>query len=161
MALKIGVAALKFGDLSNIVSKDYIFDIDKFASFEGKTGPYIQYTGARINSLLTKAGMADKLDWLSNLNLIDVCDENQRNIAINFLKLQESYFTCYKDSSLNALCAALYDFASSFSKFYNDTRILTEKDEHKKNSYLALCYFVLRAIKQATYVLAFDIPEKM
>lgn len=161
LALKIGVAALKFGDLSNIVSKDYVFDIDKFASFEGKTGPYIQYTGARINSLLTKANMTEKFDWLANLNLIDITDDNQRTIAINFLKLQESYFTCYKDTSLNALCAALYDFASSFSKFYNDTRILTEKDEHKKNSYLALCYFVLRVIKQAAFVLAFEIPDKM
>ena len=161
LALKIGVAALKFGDLSNIVSKDYIFDIDKFASFEGKTGPYIQYTGARINSLLAKAGMSDKLDWLSNLNLINVSDENQRNIAINFLKLQESYFTCLKDSSLNALCAALYDFASSFSKFYNDTRILSEKDDQKKNSYLALCYLVLKTLKQASNILAFEIPEKM
>jgi len=161
LALKIGVAAMKFGDLSNIVSKDYIFDIDKFASFEGKTGPYIQYTGARINSLLNKAGVADKLEGLSNLNLIDVCDDNQRAIAMNFLKLQESYFACYKESSLNSLCSALYDFASSFSKFYNDTRILAQKDEHKKNSYLALCYFVLKAIKQASYVLAFDIPEKM
>ena len=161
LALKIGVAALKFGDLSNIVSKDYIFDIDKFASFEGKTGPYIQYTGARIYSLLKKAGVSDKLSGLSNLNLIDIADENQRNIAINFLKLQESYFVCYKDSSLNALCLALYEFASSFSKFYNDTKILIEKDEHKKNSYLSLCYFVLRAIIQASDVLAFDIPEKM
>ncbi len=161
LALKIGVAAMKFGDLSNIVSKDYIFDIDKFTSFEGKTGPYIQYTGARINSLLKKAGVIDKLDYLSNLNLIDIADENQRNIAINFLKLQESYHTCYKDTSLNALCLSLYDFASSFSKFYNDTRILTEKDEHKRNSYLALCQFILRAIKQAAYVLAFEIPEKM
>ena len=161
LALKIGVAALKFGDLSNIVSKDYVFDIDKFASFEGKTGPYIQYTGARINSLLKKAGVSDNLNGLANLNLIDVADENQRTIAINFLKLQDSYFACYKDSSLNALCSNLYDFASSFAKFYNDTRILSEKDEHKKNSYLALCYFVLRAIKQASYVLAFEIPEKM
>ena len=105
--------------------------------------------------------MFDKLDGLANLNLIDVCDENQRNIAINFLKLQESYFVCYKDSSLNALCSALYDFASSFSKFYNDTKVLTEKDEHKKNSYLAICYFVLRAIKQAVDVLAFEVPDKM
>ena len=161
LALKIGVAALKFGDLSNIVSKDYIFDIDKFASFEGKTGPYIQYTGARIYSLLRKAGVLDRLDGLSNLNLIDVSDENQRNIAINFLKLQDSYFACYKDNSLNALCQALYDFASSFSKFYNDTRILALNDEHKKNSYLALCYFVLRTIIQAADVLAFEIPEKM
>ena len=161
LALKIGVAAMKFGDLSNIVSKDYIFDIDKFTSFEGKTGPYIQYTGARINSLLKKAGVTNKLDYLESLNLIDIDDENQRAIAINFLKLQESYFTCYKDTSLNALCLSLYDFASSFSKFYNDTRILTEKDEHKRNSYLALCYFILRAIKQAAHVLAFEIPEKM
>ena len=142
--------------------QDYSFNnIDKFSSFEGKTGPYIQYTGARINSLLSKAEMTDKFDWLSNLNLIDIADENQRTIAINFLKLQESYYTSYKDNSLNSLCLALFDFASSFSKFYNDTRILTEKDEVKKNSYLALCLFVLRAIKQASNVLAFEIPEKM
>ena len=120
-----------------------------------------QYTGARINSILKKAGVDSKLDALSSLNLIDISDENQRTIAINFLKLQESYFNCYKDSSLNALCTALYDFAASFSKFYNDTRILSEKDDKKKNSYLALCLFVLKAIKQAANVLAFDIPEKM
>ena len=161
LALKIGVAALKFGDLSNAPSKDYVFDIDKFASFEGKTGPYIQYTGARINSLLRKAEMTDKAEQLSNLNLIDIADDNQRKIAISFLKLQESYFASYKENSLSSLCTALFDFASSFSKFYNDTRILSEKDEHKKNSYLALCLLILKAIKQATNVLAFEIPEKM
>ena len=67
----------------------------------------------------------------------------------------------YKDNSLSLLCTELYNFASSFSKFYNDTRILTEADEQKKNSYLALCSLVLKAIKQASSVLAFDIPEKM
>ena len=161
LALKIGVAAMKFGDLSNIPSKDYIFDIDKFASFEGKTGPYIQYTGARINSLLRKSGLFEKKDFFENLNLIDIADANQRNIALNFLKLQESYYSCYKDNSLVGLCNALYDFASSFAKFYNDTRILSEKDDKKRNSYLALCHLVLKAIKQASWVLAFEIPEKM
>ena len=161
LALKIGVAAMKFGDLSNIPSKDYVFDIDKFASFEGKTGPYIQYTGARINSLLRKSGLFDKKDFFENLNLIDIADENQRNIALAFLRLQESYYSCYKDNSLVALCNGLYDFASSFAKFYNDTRILSEKDDKKRNSYLALCHLVLKAIKQASWVLAFDIPEKM
>lgn len=161
LALQIGVAAMKFGDLSNAPSKDYIFDIDKFTSFEGKTGPYIQYTGARINSLLRKAEMTDKFDYLSSLNLIDVADENQRKIAINFLRLQESYFTSHKENSLSSLCTALFDFASSFSKFYNDTRILSEKDNAKKNSYLALCLLILKAIKQASNVLAFEIPEKM
>ena len=161
LALKIGVSAMKFGDLSNIPSKDYIFDIDKFASFEGKTGPYIQYTGARINSLLKKAGLFAKKDYFENLNLIDIADENQRNIAMNFLKLQESYYLCYKENSLVSLCNSLYDFASSYSKFYNDTRILTEKDDQKKNSYLAISYLVLKTIKQAASVLAFEIPEKM
>ncbi len=161
LALKIGVAAMKFGDLSNAPSKDYVFDIDKFASFEGKTGPYIQYTGARINSLLKKAGITSSETMLRNLNLIDVCDDNQRKIALSFLKLQESYFVCQKENSLAGLCLALYEFASSYAKFYNDTRILTEKDDKKKNSYLALSLLVLEAIKQAASVLAFDIPEKM
>lgn len=161
LALQIGVAAMKFGDLSNDPFKDYVFDIDKFASFEGKTGPYIQYTGARINSLLRKAKVDTKLDFLEALKLIDIADQNQRNIAICFLKLQDSFIVGYKNTSLSPICNALYDFAASFSKFYNDTRILTETDEKKKNSYLALSYFVLKAIKQASYVLAFEIPEKM
>ncbi len=161
LALDIGVAAMKFGDLSNDPFKDYVFDIDKFASFEGKTGPYIQYTGARINSLLKKAKLTDKLDYLEALKLISIADQNQRNIAINFIKLQESYLTSYKNTSLSPLCNSLYDFASSYSKFYNDTRILTEQDEAKKNSYLALSLLVLKAIKQASDVLAFVIPEKM
>lgn len=162
LALKIGVAAMKFGDLSNYPTKDYIFDIDKFSSFEGKTGPYIQYTGARINSLLSKAGMdSEKKVYLDSMNLIDVSSESQRNIALAFMKLQDSYMLSYKDNSLSPLCTELYNFASSFSKLYNDTRILTEADEQKKNSYLALCSLVLKAIKQASSVLAFDIPEKM
>ena len=162
LALKIGVAALKFGDLSNYPNKDYIFDIDKFASFEGKTGPYIQYTGARINSLLKKAELdKTKLEFLDSMNFINISDQNQRNIAINFLKLQESYYSCYKESSLSPLCQAIYDFASSYSKFYNDTRILTEGDDNKKNSYLAISHLVLRALIQATDVLAFEIPERM
>ncbi len=161
LALQIGVSAMKFGDLSNAPSKDYIFDIDKFSSFEGKTGPYIQYTGARINSLLNKAELNGKFEYLENLNLINVADENQRKIAINFMRLQESYFVSYKESSLSSLCSALFDFASSFSKFYNDTRILSEQDDARRNSYLALCLLILKAIKQASNVLAFEIPEKM
>ena len=161
LALKIGVAALKFGDLLNDPNKDYVFDLDKFISFEGKTGPYIHYTGARINSLLKKAEIDDKINFYENLNLIDITDKNQRAIAINFLKLQESYMQAYKTSSISQICASLFDFASSYSKFYNDTRILTEKDDKLRNSYIALSYFVLKVIKQASFVLAFDIPEKM
>ena len=160
LALKIGVAAMKFGDLINDPSKDYIFDIDKFVMFEGKTGPYIQYTGARINSLLNKANVGNGNE-LADKNFIKITDKNQRTIAMNFLKLQESYFNSLKTTSLSSVCNSIFDFAASFSKFYNDTRIITEKDENLRNSYLAISAFVLKAIKQASYVLAFDIPEKM
>jgi len=123
--------------------------------------PYIQYTGARINSLLSKGKVADKTDYFEKLKLINIADENQRNIAINFIKLQESYFACYKENSLSSLCMALYEFASSYAKFYNDTRILSEQDDNKRNSYLALSHFVLKAISQAADVLGFEIPSKM
>ncbi len=161
LALKIGVAAIKFGDLINDPYKDYVFDIDKFASFEGRTGPYIQYTAARINSLLNKGGFKDKLDYIEKLGLIEISDDNLRSIAINFLKLQESYFVAYKNTSLSPVCMALYDFAASYSKFYNDTRILSEKQDAKRNSYLAISRLVWRAISQASEVLAFDIPDRM
>ena len=128
--------------------------------FEGKTGPYIQYTGARIKSLLNKANVENE-DVLSDKNYINITDKNQRVIAMNFLKLQESYFNGYRTTSLSAVCNAIFDFASSFSKFYNDTRIISEQDENLRNSYLAMSAFVLKAIKQASYVLAFEIPEKM
>lgn len=161
LALKIGVAAMKFGDLSNDPNKDYVFDIDKFASFDGKTGPYIQYTGARINSLLKKANISSNLNYFEKQNKINIIDKNQRALAISFLKLQDSYNIGYKTNSLSPICNSLFDFASNFSKFYNDTRILTEQDEEKRDSYIALSYFVLKVIKQASYVLAFEIPEKM
>lgn len=161
LALKIGVSAMKFGDLINEPSKDYIFDIEKFVAFEGKTGPYIQYTGARICSLLKKANAFGENGEATKNDKIKISDKNQRTLAINFLKLQESYFNGYKATSLSPVCTALYDFASSFSKFYNDTRILTEQNEELKNSYLALSKFVLKAIRQGSEVLAFEIPEKM
>lgn len=159
LALKIGVAAIKFGDLSNSPSKDYIFDLEKFTSFEGKTGPYIQYTGARINSLLKKAkGEASKAESAANIKILN---ENIRNIAVSFLKLKESFLLCYKELSLSSLCSALFDFASSYSKFYNDTRILTESQSEKRLCYLAISKLVLNTIKEASDVLAFEIPEAM
>lgn len=153
LALEIGLAAMKFGDLSTIASKDYVFDIDKFASFEGKTGPYIQYTGTRIKSLLRKS---DFKDGKININSAD-----ERELVINTIKLIESYYTCYAEYSLNSLTAALYNLCATFSRFYNNTRILTESDKEKKQSYLAICKLTLNAIERAAYTLGFTIPEKM
>lgn len=153
LALQIGIAAIKFGDLSNVVTKDYVFDIDKFLSFEGKTGPYLQYTAVRIKSLLNKAK--------EEVGRIQISTAEQRQIIIDMLKLFDSYETCYKELSLNSLCNAVYCLASSFSTFYNNYKILTEKDDKQRKSYLALSKLVLLAMQQALDVLAIDVPEKM
>lgn len=153
LALKIGVGAMKFGDLSNNVGKDYVFDLDKFLSFEGKTGPYIQYTVCRINSILNKA-QSEECE-------IHIDSEEEKDIINKIFKLNSAYEVCYKEKSLNNLCLATYDLASSFSTFYNNYKILTEQNVERKKSMIALLKLVKKALLQALNVLAIEVPEKM
>ena len=153
LALQIGVAAMKFGDLSNNVGKDYVFDLDKFLSFEGKTGPYLQYTACRINSILKKAQVEG--------GQINIESEEEKEIVKNILKLNSSYEIAYREKSVNNLCLATYDLASAFSTFYNNHKILTEKSDKKKASYISLLKLVRKALTQALTVLAIEVPEKM
>ena len=152
-ALKIGVGAMKFMDLSNTVGKDYVFDIDKALAFEGKTGPYIQYTVARINSILSKTDC--------KAGKIKIYSEDERKIILSILKLISAYDVCYDDYSLSTLCSSTFDLASAFSTFYNNHHILNEKDLIKKKAYIAICELVKKCLTQALYVLAIDIPERM
>ncbi len=153
LARRIGVGAMKFGDLSNTVAKDYVFDIDKFMSFEGKTGPYIQYTIARINSILNKSNFEG--------GEIEIASDEERNIILSVLKLNSSYSVSYESYSLNTLCLATYDLASAFSTFYNNHKILTESDAKRRNSMLALCKLVKRCLEKALWTLGIDSVEKM
>ncbi len=154
LALKIGVGAMKFGDLINTVGKDYVFDLDKFLSFEGKTGPYLQYTVCRINSIL------NKLDSV-NYGEFSIYNEEDREIIRAIIKLNSSYEVCYQTKSLNTLCGALYDLASAFSVFYNNHNVSNEKDETKQASYVALLKLVKAKLMQGLEVLAIEVPEKM
>ncbi len=153
LALKIGVGAMKFGDLSNTIAKDYVFDLDKFLAFEGKTGPYIQYTIARINSILSKVDEKG--------GKILIVDKEEHGIVMAILKLLNAYEICYQDRSLNALCLASYDLASAFSSFYNNHHILNEQDKDKKASYISLLTLVKKELSQALNVLGIDQPERM
>ncbi len=153
LARKIGVGAMKFGDLSNIISKDYVFDIDKFLSFDGKTGPYIQYTIARINSILQKAQ--------EDGGKICVENEEERAIVLSFQKLNSSYKICYDEYSLNLLCSSAFDLAKAFSTYYNNHKILTEKNAEKRKSMLSICMLVKRALSIALDTLGIDVVEKM
>lgn len=153
LARKIGVGAMKFGDLSNTVSKDYIFDVDKFLAFDGKTGPYIQYTIARINSILSKANVIG--------SEISVKNADEKNILLAILKLNSSYMIAKESYSLNSLCLATFDVASAFSTFYNNHKILTEADEEKKKSMLALSLLVKKCLEKALWTLGISSVEKM
>lgn len=153
LALQIGVAAMKFGDLSNYIEKDYVFDLDKFLAFEGKTGPYLQYTAVRINSVLAKAGEEG--------GEIKIYSDDEREIVKAIFKLQSAYEVCYKERSLNGLCLAAYDLASAFSCFYNNHHILNEKDDAKRKSYISLLKLVKKHLGFALNVLAIDVPKKM
>lgn len=153
LARKIGVGAMKFGDLSNTVAKDYVFDIDKFMAFEGKTGPYIQYTIARINSILTKAN--------EECGQVCVLTEEERNIVLAILKLNSAYKVCYENYSLNALCLATFDLASAFSGFYNNCKILSEENVERRKSMLGICVLVKKCLEKALWTLGIDSVEKM
>lgn len=154
LALTIGVGAMKFGDLINNVDKDYIFDLDKFLTFEGKTGPYLQYTAVRINSILNKTGLASAEDFTIN-------NEQEREIIKSILKLNSSYEICYSNKSLSPLCLATYNLASTFSTFYSNINVVNEKDESKKKSYIALLMLVKNKLEQALNILAINVPQKM
>ncbi len=153
LARKIGVGAMKFGDLSNIISKDYVFDIDKFLSFDGKTGPYIQYTIARINSILNKAE--------DDFSKITVENSEEREIVLALQKLNSSYKISYEDYSLNLICSSTFDLAKAFSTYYNNHKILSEKDAEKRKSMLAICLLVKKALSKALDTLGIDVVEKM
>lgn len=153
LARKIGVGAMKFGDLSNIISKDYVFDIDKFLSFDGKTGPYIQYTIARINSILNKAE--------DDFSKITVENSEEREIILALQKLNSSYKISYEDYSLNLICSSTFDLAKAFSTYYNNHKILSEKDAEKRKSMLAICLLVKKALSKALDTLGIDVVEKM
>lgn len=155
LARQIAMSAIKFGDLSNLISRDYIFDVDKFTSFEGKTGPYIQYTGVRIKSLLNKA------NWTKEQYALEGNIEPVKDIMLSYLKYIDSFVTSFNDKSLNAICTSLFDLCSAFSTFYNNVKILSEPDDKKRNNYLSVCYLVLKAIEFGANVIGFEIPDKM
>ena len=154
LALKIGVAAMKFGDLINNVDKDYVFDLDKFMAFEGKTGPYLQYTAVRINSILNKVKDLSQGEFI-------VDNDEEREIIKCILKLNSSYEICYKNKTLSPLCLATYNLASAFSSFYNNYNVINEQDKKKQASYVSLLNLVKNKLAQALNVLAIEVPEKM
>ena len=153
---KVGLAALKYGDLSNQASKDYIFDIDRFASFEGNTGPYILYTIVRIKSILNKANATE----INSAVLVPQSD-SERNLMLQLIKFNEVIELSFRDRAPHKICEYIYELSNNFNRFYNDTRIVSEENEDKKGSWLSLINLVKNVLEQCLDLLGMESVERM
>lgn len=153
LAQTIGVSALKFGDMINFRAKDYVLDIDKFCSFDGKTGPYLLYSLVRINSILEKAGNFERV--------YNVEDAISKDIVLSLIKLSEEIENGYEEKSASGICQAAYNLASNFSTLYSNEKILTQTNLQRKNELLSLIETIQKALTIVCDLLALDIPKKM
>ncbi len=154
----VGLAALKYGDLSNIPTKDYIFDIDKFSSFEGNTGPYILYTAVRIKSILNKA--KEEIGDFANSIGIPTTDV-ERDLMLAFVRFNEVIEGAFRDKAPNRLCEYIYEISNLFNRFYHENRILTEENKEKKISWLNLLSLTVNILETTLDLLGMEVPEKM
>ena len=158
-AAKIALAAIKYGDLSNQASKDYIFDIDKFTSFEGNTGPYILYTIVRIKSILRKymeeGGKTEGVQFMSPAS------DAERQLLLLLTGFNAMIGGAFEETAPHRICAYIYELANAFNHFYHETKILSEENEKQKESYIALLLLTKGRLEDCIDVLGFEAPEFM
>ncbi|NLL76556.1 MAG: arginine--tRNA ligase [Clostridiales bacterium] len=155
----VALSAVKYGDLSNQASKDYIFDIDRFTSFEGDTGPYILYTIVRIKSILTK--YREMGGSLVEVTLQEATGESEKNLMLQLVGFNAMMESAYEEIAPHKVCAYIYDLANAFNHFYHETKILTEEDPVKKEGFIALLVLTRDVLETCIDVLGFQAPERM
>ena len=158
-AKTVGLAAIKYGDLSNQASKDYVFDVDRFTSFEGNTGPYILYTIVRIKSILGKYQQDGGI--IEDLKLQEATNESEKALMLEIAKFNEMINNVYAEIAPHKICAYIYDVANAFNKFYHETKILAEEDAQKKAGYIALLKLTKDVLETCIDLLGFEAPERM
>lgn len=159
VASQVGLAALKYGDLSNQISKDYVFDVDRFTSFEGDTGPYILYTIVRIKSILNK--YRELNSSVSATELLPATSASEQALMLELTKFNEMIYAAYQEVAPHRICAYIYDLANAFNTFYHDTKIITEEDRTKQSSWIALITLVQDILLTCIDLLGFEAPERM
>ena len=158
-AKTVGMAAIKYGDLSNQASKDYVFDVDRFTSFEGNTVPYILYTIVRIKSILNKYQEEGKA--VTGLKVNQQSGESEKALMLALVKYNEMMENAYEELAPHKICAYIYDLANAFNHFYHETKILAEENEAKKQGYIALLILTKKVLESCIDVLGFEAPERM
>lgn len=155
----VALSAIKYGDLSNQASKDYIFDIDKFTSFEGDTGPYILYTIVRIKSILNK--YKEQGGSLESAVLKEAVSESEKALMLQITKFSAMVENAFEETAPHKVCAYIYELANDFNRFYHETKILSEEDEEKKAGFIALLVLTRDILETCIDMLGFSAPERM
>lgn len=158
-AQTIALSALKYGDLSNQASKDYIFDMERFTSFEGDTGPYILYTIVRIKSILAK--YAEQGGKVSACALSDAKSESEKALVMQLAAFHAAMENACAELAPHKVCAYIYDLANAFNRFYHETKILAEEDGERKAGLIALLVLTRDVLETCIDVLGFSAPERM
>lgn len=151
----VALSALKYGDLSNIISKDYIFDLERFISFEGNTGPYLLYTIVRIKSIL------EKVPEIKNYKIGEPTTDVQLELMVALSKFNYVVSNACSEKAPHRLCNYAYEIANIFNKFYHETNVIKEPDVRKKKNLISILMLTKRVLEQLIYLLGFDAPSKM
>ena len=155
----VALSAVKYGDLSNQASKDYIFDIERFTSFEGNTGPYILYTIVRIKSILNKYKEAGKST--DGAKILPPHSEDEKALMLEISGFNAMMENAFEETAPHKVCAYIYNVANAFNHFYHNTKIMTEEDEALQASYIRLLELTKRVLETCIDVLGFSAPDKM
>ena len=158
-AKTVALAAIKYGDLSNQASKDYIFDIDRFTSFEGNTGPYILYTIVRIKSILNKYHGLGKDE--SGAAIEPAHSKGEKDLMLELSKFNAVMENAFEETAPHKICSYIYDLANAFNSFYHGTKIMSEENEAVQKSYIRLLELTKSVLETCIDVLGFSAPERM
>ncbi|GFI25611.1 arginine--tRNA ligase [Lachnospiraceae bacterium] len=158
-AKQVALSAIKYGDLSNQASKDYIFDIERFTSFEGNTGPYILYTIVRIKSILAKYRALD--GGCSGDRILPAESESEKALMLEISRFSAAMEAAFAETAPHKVCAYIYGLANALNRFYHETKILTEERKDVRASYICLLALTKGVLERCIEVLGFSAPERM
>ena len=155
----VGLSAIKYGDLSNQATKDYIFDIDRFTSFEGNTGPYILYTIVRIKSILNRYEQENK--DTENGEILEAANESEKVLMLALTGFPAVVEGAFEEKAPHKVCSYIYELANAFNRFYHETKILSEEDERQKASWIQVLLLTRKVLETSIDLLGFSAPERM
>ena len=155
----VGLAAIKYGDLSNQATKDYIFDVDRFTSFEGNTGPYILYTIVRIKSILNRYVEAG--GNLEAGEILPASNSSEKNLMLQLSGFGSMIESAFEEKAPHKICAYIYEVSNAFNSFYHETKILSEENQAQKESYIRLLQLTKKVLETSIDLLGFEAPDKM